>query len=118
LRTDNLYLVVVAENCEACERSSPASRPMTYNAPKPPEILGRGQDRREVGNLFRPKRLRSFRGQRLRVTCWSDCGARSILASLRERIVAYAASVQRDTAEDLAQEVLMVLEVKYAQVEP
>lgn len=41
-----------------------------------------------------------------------------ILASLRERIVAYAASrLQRDVAEDLAQEVLMVIEVKYARVE-
>ena len=41
-----------------------------------------------------------------------------ILALLRERIVAYAASrLQRDIAEDLAQEVLMVLEQKYRQVD-
>lgn len=40
------------------------------------------------------------------------------LALLRERIVAFAASrLQRDTAEDLAQEVLVVLEQKYQQVE-
>jgi len=42
-----------------------------------------------------------------------------ILAALRERIVAYAASrVGRDQAEDLAQEVLLVLERKYAEVAP
>ena len=41
-----------------------------------------------------------------------------ILLTLRERIVAYAASrLQRDVAEDLAQEVLMVIETKYARVE-
>ena len=41
-----------------------------------------------------------------------------VLSKLRERIVAYAASrVQRDVAEDLAQEVLIVLERKYPQVE-
>ncbi len=40
------------------------------------------------------------------------------LAQLRERIVAFAASrMQRDTAEDLAQEVLMVIERKYRDVE-
>lgn len=40
------------------------------------------------------------------------------LALLRERIVAFAASrLQRDAAEDLAQEVLVVLEEKYRQVE-
>jgi RNA polymerase sigma-70 factor (ECF subfamily) len=40
-----------------------------------------------------------------------------ILAHLRERIVAFAASrIQRDLAEDLAQEVLIVLEQKYAHV--
>ncbi len=40
------------------------------------------------------------------------------LAHLRERIVAFAASrMQRDTAEDLAQEVLMVIERKYRDVE-
>lgn len=40
-----------------------------------------------------------------------------ILARLRERIVAFAASrIQRDLAEDLAQEVLIVLETKYAEV--
>jgi RNA polymerase sigma-70 factor (ECF subfamily) len=40
------------------------------------------------------------------------------LALLRERIVAFAASrLQRDAAEDLAQEVLVVLEQKYQQVE-
>jgi RNA polymerase sigma-70 factor (ECF subfamily) len=39
------------------------------------------------------------------------------LAILRERIVNHAASrLQRDTAEDLAQEVLMVLEERYAHV--
>src|SRR5262245_2823051 len=41
-----------------------------------------------------------------------------ILAALRERIVAYAASrLGRDTAEDLAQEVLMLIETKYGHVE-
>ena len=40
------------------------------------------------------------------------------IALLRERIVAYAAShIGRDLAEDLAQEVLMVLHDKYAAVE-
>jgi RNA polymerase sigma-70 factor (ECF subfamily) len=40
-----------------------------------------------------------------------------ILARLRERIVAFAASrIQRDLAEDLAQEVLIVLEQKYAHI--
>ena len=40
-----------------------------------------------------------------------------ILARLRERIVAFAASrIQRDQAEDLTQEVLVVLEQKYAEV--
>jgi RNA polymerase sigma-70 factor (ECF subfamily) len=40
-----------------------------------------------------------------------------ILASLRERIVAFATSrVSRDHAEDLAQEVLVVLHDKYPQV--
>lgn len=41
-----------------------------------------------------------------------------IVAKLRKRIVAYAASrMQRDVAEDLAQEVLIVLEEKYRDVE-
>lgn len=41
-----------------------------------------------------------------------------ILAGLRERIVAFAASrISRDVAEDLAQEVLVVLEEKYSGVE-
>jgi RNA polymerase sigma-70 factor (ECF subfamily) len=41
-----------------------------------------------------------------------------ILLRLRERIVAFAASrTERDVAEDLAQEVLIVLEEKYAHVE-
>ncbi len=41
-----------------------------------------------------------------------------ILGQLRERIVAFAASrLQKDTAEDLAQEVLIVLEQKYQHVE-
>ena len=41
-----------------------------------------------------------------------------VLAKLRERIVMFAAShVSRDAAEDLAQEVLMLLHEKYAQVE-
>jgi RNA polymerase sigma-70 factor (ECF subfamily) len=40
-----------------------------------------------------------------------------ILTTLRERIAAYAASrVGRDQAEDLAQETLLVLEEKYAEV--
>lgn len=40
------------------------------------------------------------------------------IAALRERIVAFAASrMQRDVAEDLAQEVMVVLEEKYRQVE-
>jgi RNA polymerase sigma-70 factor, ECF subfamily len=40
-----------------------------------------------------------------------------ILASLRERILAFAASrIGRDAAEDLAQEVLVVLQEKYAKV--
>ena len=42
----------------------------------------------------------------------------AILTRLRERIVAFAASrIQRDLAEDLAQEVLVVLEEKYGHVE-
>ncbi len=41
-----------------------------------------------------------------------------ILRKLRERIVAFAAShVSRDIAEDLAQEVLILLEEKYSHVE-
>jgi RNA polymerase sigma-70 factor, ECF subfamily len=41
-----------------------------------------------------------------------------ILARLRERIVAFAAShLSRDVAEDLAQEVLMLLHEKYAHLE-
>jgi RNA polymerase sigma-70 factor (ECF subfamily) len=41
-----------------------------------------------------------------------------ILDKLRERIVAFAASrMQRDVAEDLAQEVLLLLHEKYSQVE-
>ena len=41
-----------------------------------------------------------------------------ILAKLRERIVAFAAShLSRDAAEDLAQEVLMLLHEKYAHLE-
>ena len=46
-------------------------------------------------------------------------GAREqLLTGLRERIVAYAASrVGRDFAEDLAQEVLLVLETKYGYLE-
>lgn len=41
-----------------------------------------------------------------------------VLARLRERIVAYAAShIGRDTAEDLAQETLMLLEEKYPHVQ-
>jgi len=40
-----------------------------------------------------------------------------ILARLRERILGFAASrISRDVAEDLAQEVLMLLHEKYAQV--
>ena len=40
-----------------------------------------------------------------------------ILASLRERIVAFAASrIARDVAEDLAQEVLVLLHEKYSHV--
>jgi RNA polymerase sigma-70 factor (ECF subfamily) len=41
----------------------------------------------------------------------------SVLAALRERIVAYAASrISRDAAEDLAQEVLLVIHEKYRKV--
>ena len=41
-----------------------------------------------------------------------------ILAKLRERIVRYAASrLMRDSAEDLAQEVLLVLHEKYSQLD-
>jgi RNA polymerase sigma-70 factor (ECF subfamily) len=41
-----------------------------------------------------------------------------ILRTLRERIVGFAASrISRDAAEDLAQEVLLVLHEKYGQVE-
>jgi RNA polymerase sigma-70 factor, ECF subfamily len=41
-----------------------------------------------------------------------------ILAALRERIVAFAASrLSRDVAEDLAQEVLLLLHEKYPEVE-
>src|SRR5215471_7426364 len=41
-----------------------------------------------------------------------------ILAKLRERIVLFAAShLSRDAAEDLAQEVLMLLHEKYAHLE-
>ncbi len=42
----------------------------------------------------------------------------SILATLRERIIGYAASrIGRDSAEDLAQDVLILLEEKYPQVD-
>lgn len=45
-------------------------------------------------------------------------GRAAILSALRERIVAYAASRHgRESAEDLAQEVLVVIHEKYAQVE-
>jgi RNA polymerase sigma-70 factor (ECF subfamily) len=41
-----------------------------------------------------------------------------ILSSLRERIVGFAASrMGRDSAEDLAQEVLILLHEKYAHVD-
>ena len=41
----------------------------------------------------------------------------SVLAAVRERIVAYAASrLSRDRAEDLAQEVLLVIHEKYRAV--
>ncbi len=41
----------------------------------------------------------------------------SVLSALRERIVAYAASrLSRDAAEDLAQEVLLVIHEKYGEV--
>jgi RNA polymerase sigma-70 factor (ECF subfamily) len=41
-----------------------------------------------------------------------------VLSRLRERIVAFAASrISRDTAEDLTQEVLLVVHEKYSQVE-
>src|SRR5689334_24539081 len=41
-----------------------------------------------------------------------------VLAKLRERIVLFAAShISRDVAEDLAQEVLMLLHEKYAHLE-
>ena len=41
-----------------------------------------------------------------------------VLAKLRERIVRFAAShISRDVAEDLAQEVLMLLHEKYAHLE-
>lgn len=41
-----------------------------------------------------------------------------VLSTLRERIVAYAASrIGRDTAEDLAQEALLLLEEKYAHLD-
>jgi RNA polymerase sigma-70 factor, ECF subfamily len=41
-----------------------------------------------------------------------------VLAKLRERIVMFAAShIQRDVAEDLAQEVLMLLHEKYAHLD-
>ena len=45
-------------------------------------------------------------------------GREQLLTGLRERIVAYAASrVGRDFAEDLAQEVLLVIETKYGNLE-
>lgn len=45
-------------------------------------------------------------------------GREQILAKLRERIVGFAASrYSRDAAEDLAQEVMMVLHDKYPEVE-
>jgi RNA polymerase sigma-70 factor (ECF subfamily) len=41
-----------------------------------------------------------------------------ILSTIRERIVAYAASrIGRDSAEDLAQEALLVLELKYGHLD-
>ncbi len=44
-------------------------------------------------------------------------GREAVLGRLRERIVGYAASrIGREAAEDLAQEVLIVLETKYPQV--
>ena len=48
----------------------------------------------------------------------TDVAREEVLARLRERIVAYAAShLSRDAAEDLAQEVLIVLHEKYAHLE-
>jgi len=47
-----------------------------------------------------------------------DTDRSGILASLRERIVAFAASrYARDAAEDLAQEVLVVLQEKYSHLD-
>ena len=44
--------------------------------------------------------------------------AKSILRKLRERIVGFAASrMQRDAAEDLAQEVLILLHEKYGHLD-
>ena len=48
----------------------------------------------------------------------SSAGRERTLALLRERIVSFAASrIARDAAEDLAQEVLLLLHEKYAHVE-
>lgn len=63
-------------------------------------------------------RLAVSRSGRRGISLSETVDREQILSRLRERIVAYAASrLQRDVAEDLAQEVLMVLEEKYRAVE-
>ena len=48
----------------------------------------------------------------------TNLGRATVLSALRERIVAYAASRHgRESAEDLAQEVLVVIHTKYGEVE-
>src|SRR5271157_6051846 len=49
----------------------------------------------------------------------TGAGRDELLRKLRERIVGFAASrIQRDAAEDLAQEVLILIHEKYSHVEP
>jgi RNA polymerase sigma-70 factor (ECF subfamily) len=49
----------------------------------------------------------------------SEAARDELLHKLRERIVGFAASrIQRDVAEDLAQEVLILIHEKYSHVEP
>ena len=56
----------------------------------------------------------------LNLCCYpgTSVGREEVLSKLRERIVRFAAShLSRDAAEDLAQEVLMLLHEKYAHLE-
>src|SRR5437763_3417334 len=109
---------------EAC-----ASGPRPPGSPPPRDELRRRHAGPRHGHL-RPARTWANRARGRRRERWSslsdapggcyDAGVarEEVLARLRERIVAFAAShLTRDAAEDLAQEVLLLLHEKYAHLE-